>query len=353
MSTPAIEHFGKMTWLIANCSNREHVEKEGQGNPCELPRCNFSPRVIFRFSKQILALSLFLTTFRVHHLHYKANTMKLSIAAAATTLPLAASGYSMMGPFGRPVIITGTVGPCGPTGRCAPSNADRAFDNLKQEINSSSRRARGPSPPRGGMSKEEFARQQEWLNRAFGLAAEAAAAAAGVDIKEGNEALRQQQEWLGRAFGFDFDSSSTPRYQVNDTDESFQVSLDVPGVKQSDIDISVEENVLTIKGERNVGVGDVTRKTTFSKSFTLDSTVETDGITAKLNNGVLLVTAPKSVPVPNVKKIAVVQVEEEEDGTDAADDDDQGENETSENAIDATAVSDDDDASDDAEDETA
>jgi HSP20 family protein len=353
MSTPVMEHFGKMTELIANCSNREHVGKEGQGNPCELPRCNFSPRVIFRFSN-ILALSLFfLTIFRVHHLHNKANTMKFSIAAAATTLPLVASGYSMMGPFGRPVIITGT-GPCGPTGRCAPSNADRAFDDLKREINSSWRRGRGP--PRGGgggMSKQEFARQQEWLNRAFGLAAEAAAAAtAGVDIKEGNEALRQQQEWLGRAFGVDFDSSSTPRYQVNDTDESFQVSLDVPGVKQSDIDISVEENILTIKGERNVGIGDVTRKTTFSKSFTLDSTVETDGITAKLNNGVLLVTAPKSVPVPNVKKIAVMQVEEEEDGTDADDDDDQGENETSENAIDATAVSDDNDASDDAEDET-
>jgi hypothetical protein len=43
-----------------------------------------------------------------------------------------------------------------------------------------------------------------------------------------------------------------------------------------------------------------------------------------------------------------MQVEEEEDGTDA---DDQGENETSENAIDATAVSDDDNASDDAEDD--
>jgi hypothetical protein len=80
----------------------------------------------------------------------------------------------------------------------------------------------------------------------------------------------------------------------------------------------------------------------------LDSTVETDGITAKLNNGVLLVTAPKSVPVPNVKKIEVMQVEEEEDGTDA---DHDGENETSENAIDATAISDDDDASDDAKDD--
>ena len=134
--------------------------------------------------------------------------MKLSIAAAATTLPLVASGYSMMGgPFGslgRSVIIT-NGGQCGPAGRCAPSNADRAFDDLKQEINSSRRgRRRGP-PPLGGMTKEEAARQREWLNRAFGLATEAAAAAAGVDIKEGNEALRQQQEWLGRAFGVDLD----------------------------------------------------------------------------------------------------------------------------------------------------
>ena len=288
--------------------------------------------------------------------------MKLSIAAAAITLPLVASGYSMMGgPFGR-VVIT-NAGQCGPPGRCAPSNADRAFDNLKQEINSSSsRRRRGPPTPLGGMTQEEAARQREWLNRAFGLATEAAAAAAGVDIKEGNEALRQQQEWLGRAFGVDlnggsaFSSSSTPRYQVNDTDESFQVSLDVPGVKQSDIDISLENNILTIAGERNVGIGDVTRKTTFSKSFTLDdSTVDSDGITAKLTNGVLLVTAPKHVVVANVKKIAVMQVEEDDD-TDA---DAQEENETLENAMDATTVSEDDgedtadSTKDDAKDETA
>ena len=58
----------------------------------------------------------------------------------------------------------------------------------------------------------------------------------------------------------------------------------------------------------------MTRKTSFSKSFTLDdSTVESDSITAKLNNGVLLVTAPKNIPVPNVKKIAVMQVEEDDD----------------------------------------
>jgi hypothetical protein len=61
--------------------------------------------------------------------------MKLSIAAAAA-LPLLASGYTMGGPFGRPVIITGGVGPCGPSGRCAPGNADQAFETLKKELKS-------------------------------------------------------------------------------------------------------------------------------------------------------------------------------------------------------------------------
>jgi HSP20 family molecular chaperone IbpA len=267
--------------------------------------------------------------------------MKLSIAAA-TALPLLASGYSMGGfnTFGRPVIITN--GACGP-GRCAPSNADRAFDDLKKEFGASSPRRR-----RAGMTKEEAARQQEWLNRAFGLATEAAAAAAGVDIKEGNEALRQQQEWLGRAFGVDMDSS-TPRYEVNDSDESFQVALDVPGVMQSDLDITMEENILTIAGEREVGFGDVTRKTSFSKSFTLDSTVEADKITAQLNNGVLLVTAPKNIPEPNVKKIAVMQVEDDTDEPESFT--------TSDDAIDATTTEDDDgdaeEKSKDSSDETA
>jgi len=231
--------------------------------------------------------------------------MKLSIAAAAT-LPLLASSYSMGGfnSFGRPVIIT-NAGQCGP--RRAPSNADKAFNELRNELNQ-------PSRGRGlrAMTKEEAARQREWLNRAFGLATEAAASMAGVDVKETNEALRQQQEWLGRAFGVDV-SNGSPRYDINDTDESFQVAMDVPGVKQSDIDINLEENVLTISGEREIGIGEVTRKANFSKSFTLDSTVEVDKITAQLNNGVLIVTAPKNIPVPEVKKIPVMQVEDKED----------------------------------------
>jgi len=243
--------------------------------------------------------------------------MKFTLAAA--TLPLLASGYTMGGnSFGRRPVIISNIGACGPAG--APSNADKAFDNLKREVSDASRRRRRN---RGGgreMTKEEAARQREWLNRAFGLATEAASAMAGVDIKEGNESLRQQQEWLGRAFGVDVDPGvSTPRFEINDTEEFVQVAIDLPGVKQSDIDIDLEEDVLTISGERDIGLGDVTRKTTFRKRFELDSTVEKDKITAKLNNGVLLVTAPKNIPVPDVKKIPIMQVEDEEE-TIAADD---------------------------------
>lgn len=254
--------------------------------------------------------------------------MKLSIAAAAT-LPLLASGYTMGGfnSFGRPVIITG-AGQCGP--RRAPSNADKAFSDLKNELNSSSRRG----APRG-MTKEEAARQRDWLNRAFGLATEAISSAAGVDVKETNEALRQQQEWLGRAFGVDTSyGASTPRYDVDDSEEAFTIAMDVPGVKLSDLDINLEEDVLTISGEREVGIGEVTRKAKFSKSFTLDSTVEVEKITAKLNNGVLLVSAPKDIPVPEKKKIPILQVEDTEDEPTL-------EVETSEEAVDKDAPADD------------
>lgn len=239
--------------------------------------------------------------------------MKLSIAAA-TALPLLASGYSMGGPFRRPVIITNGVGPYGVSGgRCNPSNADEAFKNLKKDLKASSV---GPR----GMTKEEAARQRDWLNRAFGLATEAAAAAAGVDVKEGNEALRQQQEWLGKAlFGVDMsgETSTRPRFDVDDQDDKVTVTMDVPGVKLSDIDISLEDNVLTIKGERQLGSGEVTRKSTFSQKFELDSTVEADKITAKLSNGVLSVSAPKNIPVPDIKKITVMLVEDDDEESDA------------------------------------
>jgi HSP20 family protein len=214
-------------------------------------------------------------------------------------------------------------------------------------------------------TKNEAAQQQqEWLNRAFGLATEVASDIASSssprrDVKEAKneavqqqhedgvnrddakdealrqqqqeqqqleysrkqhkakkEAVQQQQDWLNQAFGLATNVASglsSPRYEVNDGNDAFQVALDVPGVKASDIDISFSEDdsVLTVSGKRDIGAGGATRTVKFSKSFSLDSSVvDKDKISAQVNNGVLLVTAPKA-PIEDkenkVRKIPVME----------------------------------------------
>jgi HSP20 family molecular chaperone IbpA len=106
---------------------------------------------------------------------------------------------------------------------------------------------------------------------------------------------------------------SSPRYELNDGNDAFKVALDVPGVKASDIDISFNENdsVLKVSGKRDIGKGGVTRTVKFSKSFSLDSSVvDKDKISAQINNGVLLVTAPKAPIEPKENKVRQIPVME-------------------------------------------
>jgi HSP20 family protein len=256
----------------------------------------------------------------------KATTMKLHLAAV--TLPALATGYSMGGynMFGRPVIISGTKGSCYSPQQVAQLRqqqqefVNRAFENLASELNDArSTTNRAPRRQVNTMSEETIRQQKEWLNRAFGLATEVASglAASPDEVKESKEAIGQQKEWVSRAFDMASDVASgltSPRYEINDDDEAFQVALDVPGVKSSDIDISVVEEdgqqVLTVRGQREIGKDDASRTAKFSKSFSLHPTVDTDKITAQLNNGVLLVSAPKNVAKLEemIKKIPVMQV---------------------------------------------
>ncbi|KAI2494691.1 small heat shock protein [Fragilaria crotonensis] len=98
---------------------------------------------------------------------------------------------------------------------------------------------------------------------------------------------------------------NNPPANVNEDDNKVELSLDVPGIKAEDLTINVENNVLTISGQRAVATSDNYFR--FSRRFALDTTVDTNNVTATLANGVLTISAPK-IAKPGPITIAVSEV---------------------------------------------
>mmetsp|Transcript_18028 Transcript_18028/g.27933 ORF Transcript_18028/g.27933 Transcript_18028/m.27933 type:complete len:231 (+) Transcript_18028:35-727(+) len=88
---------------------------------------------------------------------------------------------------------------------------------------------------------------------------------------------------------------ASPRYDLVDDDTKFQLSVDVPGIKMEDIDISLKDDYLTVRGQRVAADDSSKLISKFSQNFSVDPAVEVDKFSATLNNGVLIVTAPKDM----------------------------------------------------------
>lgn len=96
-------------------------------------------------------------------------------------------------------------------------------------------------------------------------------------------------------------STWAPAVDIFETEDELVVKADVPDVDQKDIDVRVENNMLTVRGERKLE--EKTEKEnylrvertygTFSRSFRLPNTVNNEAIMADYKNGVLTVTLPK------------------------------------------------------------
>jgi HSP20 family protein len=101
---------------------------------------------------------------------------------------------------------------------------------------------------------------------------------------------------------FTFEGSRAPKLDVIDREKEIIVRAEVPGINKKDIDVSLNENLLTIKGktssEKKEEKGDYHRheisSSSFARSVTLPSSVTESKITASLKDGVLEVTLPKN-----------------------------------------------------------
>jgi HSP20 family protein len=90
----------------------------------------------------------------------------------------------------------------------------------------------------------------------------------------------------------------TPPVDIEETDDSYVIEADLPGVKREDIDIELEGNELHVTGEVKQREGRFRRRTRrvgrFELRVLLPEGVDGNGVDAKLDNGVLMVRVPKA-----------------------------------------------------------
>ena len=128
-------------------------------------------------------------------------------------------------------------------------------------------------------------------------------------------AMRSLQDEMNRAFGNvltrtdDGSSAATsgwsPAVDVREDSDRFVIHADVPGVAPGDIELTMENGVLTIKGERSKdatsdanGFRRVERVYgSFYRRFTLPDTADGESVSAKTRDGVLEVVIPKKAAV--------------------------------------------------------
>jgi HSP20 family protein len=129
--------------------------------------------------------------------------------------------------------------------------------------------------------------------------------------------LNDLQREIDRVFGRFFpategDGESTsrqavwaPRTDLVETEDSYRLHLDVPGLTKDDLKINYQDNQLTVSGERTSdrpGEGEEYVRVErsfgqFYRSFRLPRTVNAEGISASYENGVLTITVPKTEDV--------------------------------------------------------
>ena len=104
-------------------------------------------------------------------------------------------------------------------------------------------------------------------------------------------------------FFFDYDNNNwTPSVDINESNDAFMITADLPGIKKSDIEVKVEENILILNAKRKIDKTNVNKKYhfserrsgTFCRSFKLPKSVKEEKITADFDNGVLSINIPKA-----------------------------------------------------------
>ncbi|MBI3676612.1 MAG: Hsp20/alpha crystallin family protein [Proteobacteria bacterium] len=100
---------------------------------------------------------------------------------------------------------------------------------------------------------------------------------------------------------------------ASEDDKAYMISVELPGVEEKNVDVSVTDSTLLIKGEKQQTSEDKSKNRyiaersygMFQRSFALPEYADASKVTAKYVKGVLMITIPKSADAINPRKIDV------------------------------------------------
>ena len=114
---------------------------------------------------------------------------------------------------------------------------------------------------------------------------------------------------LGRMSGMGL---GWPNVEFSDTDKELRVTAELPGLEERDVEVVLEDGVLTLRGEKKSETEDKDRQFServygrFERRIAVGSEIEEDKVKAGFKNGVLTVTLPKTEKArSNAKRIAI------------------------------------------------
>jgi HSP20 family protein len=118
---------------------------------------------------------------------------------------------------------------------------------------------------------------------------------------------------MGRATAATTLSDWHPRVDIAETENSYEIQADIPGVRKEDLKVSVDNGVLTVQGERqqekkedNARMHRVERfYGHFSRSFTLPEDADIAALKANASEGQLTVSVPRKGPAPSSEPMQV------------------------------------------------
>lgn len=133
-----------------------------------------------------------------------------------------------------------------------------------------------------------------------------------IPVKTQSDSKMSVKSYFDRLFEDTFDNAFNDLFTIptgwgidskKNEDGSLAVSIDVPGIKESDLSIEIDKNLLIVRGERKTA----TSTYKLNKSLSIPEGYDTDQITAELKDGVLSINI-MGKPLPPAKEVKKIPI---------------------------------------------